>query len=76
MNRTDPGDSVLPPAIREKLWPFLEEGEPSKEPGRPQEEILADLMATNPSIRMNVAELLKAQEEARRASPAQPPSGS
>ena len=37
-------ESVLPPAIREPLWPFLEDHRPAGRTVRPREEILADLV--------------------------------
>jgi hypothetical protein len=50
-------DGVLPPNIRERLWPFLgtERGPVSRARGR--EEILADLLRSNDSIVLNLEEL-------------------
>lgn len=56
---------VLPASVREKLWPFLEEGTQkrgSPTQPRPREEILADLLRSNESIRISLAELRKLQE--------------
>ena len=55
-------DSVLPPNIRQRLWPFLESG---SEPGfgpRRREEILEELLRSNQSIVVNL-ERLKARRE-------------
>jgi hypothetical protein len=50
-------EGVLPPDIRERLWPFLgtEAGVDTRARGR--EEILADLMRSNESIVLNLEEL-------------------
>ncbi|MGE0703665.1 MAG: hypothetical protein AB7P22_06965, partial [Vicinamibacterales bacterium] len=53
-------ESVLPPPIRERLWPYLEDSRPANRPARPREEILADLVRSNESIMMNL-EALKRQ---------------
>ncbi len=53
-------ESVLPPAIRERLWPYLEDPRPANRPVRAREEILADLVRSNESIMMNL-EALKRQ---------------
>jgi len=50
-------ESVLPPMIREPLWPFLEDHRPSGRTARPREEILADLVRSNHSIMLNLEEL-------------------
>jgi hypothetical protein len=52
-------ECVLPLAVREKLWPFLEDHGARAGPARPREEIIADLLRTNESIRINLAELRK-----------------
>lgn len=49
-------DGVLPPAIRQKLWPFLERA-PYSRPTRPRDEVIADLLRSNHSIVMNLEEL-------------------
>jgi hypothetical protein len=50
-------EGVVPPDIRERLWPFL--GTERQLPGgqRAREEILADLMRSNESIVLNLEEL-------------------
>jgi hypothetical protein len=50
-------ESVLPPVIREQLWPFLEDRRPVARSGRGREEILADLVKSNHSILLNLEEL-------------------
>jgi hypothetical protein len=51
-------ESVLPKAIREGLWPYLEEKRrPVDRNARPREEILADLMRSNQSIAISLEEL-------------------
>jgi hypothetical protein len=50
-------ESVLPPVIREPLWPFLEDHRPAARTVRPREEILADLVRSNHSIMLNLEEL-------------------
>jgi AAA family ATP:ADP antiporter len=50
-------EGVLPPAIRDALWPYLEDSRPRRRESRPREEILADLLRSNDSIMMNIEEL-------------------
>ena len=51
-------EGVLPPAVRERLWPFLEGGQPAaKGPARPRDEIVADLLRSHASIVLNLEEL-------------------
>lgn len=50
-------DGVLPADIRDRLWPFLEEGPALIRRDRPREEILADLQHLNESVVLNLAEL-------------------
>ncbi|NOT33905.1 MAG: hypothetical protein HOP12_07020 [Candidatus Eisenbacteria bacterium] len=61
-------ESVLPPDVREVLWPHLEpDRTPQRvdvEPSRDRDQILRDLMHANPSIEINLAEL-RAQQEPR-----------
>jgi hypothetical protein len=47
-------DAVLPPDIRERLWPFLELQPAARRPARRREEILADLLRANESIIMDL----------------------
>jgi hypothetical protein len=62
-------ESVLPPGIREQLWPFLEDRRPVARSSRGREEILADLVRSNHSIMINLEELR------RRAGAAEPSNG-
>jgi ATP:ADP antiporter, AAA family len=50
-------ESVLPPPIRQPLWPYLEDRRPARRPARPVDEILADLLRSNQSIVINLEEL-------------------
>jgi hypothetical protein len=50
--------SVLPPDIRDQLWPFLE-NQHSPEIPRPGDATLAALLRSNESIRINLEELRK-----------------
>ncbi len=51
-------EGVVPPQIRERLWPFLEDGRPpSRAAVRPRQEILEDLLRSHPSIELNLQEL-------------------
>ena len=51
-------DSVLPNAIKPRLWPFLEH-QPPQRSGRDHEETMAALMRSNRSIELNLEELRK-----------------
>jgi hypothetical protein len=50
-------EGVLPPNIRDRLWPYLEDRRQGAEVTRPREEILADLLRSNQSIVMSLEEL-------------------
>ncbi|MFQ5929168.1 MAG: Npt1/Npt2 family nucleotide transporter [Acidobacteriota bacterium] len=53
-------ESILPEAIRKSLWPFLEDDRKAKrERTQSREEILAELMHSNQSIELNLAEIIK-----------------
>jgi len=54
-------DGVLPAAIRQRLWPFIER-RPARRPARPREEVMADLLRSNQSIMLNLQELRRASE--------------
>jgi hypothetical protein len=61
-------ESVLPPNIRDRLWPFLEESATRLPPGtvrRSREELLADLRRSNQSIIINLEKLARKREETR-----------
>jgi len=49
-------EGVLPPAIRQRLWPFLEHRS-AKRSARPTEQVMADLLRSNHSIVLNLEEL-------------------
>jgi hypothetical protein len=50
-------EGVVPAQIRERLWPFLEDERPASRVVRPRQEILADLLRSHPSIKLNLEEL-------------------
>ena len=50
-------EGVLPPTIRERLWPYLEDHRSTSHVTRAREEILADLLRSNQSIVMSLEEL-------------------
>ena len=52
-------ESVLPAAIRESLWPFLEDRRPVTRTSRARDEILADLVRSNQSIMLSLEELTR-----------------
>src|SRR5262249_33567261 len=50
-------ESVLPPRIRERLWPFLEIRPLTRGLTRPREEVIAELLRSHHSIMLNLEEL-------------------
>jgi hypothetical protein len=56
-------EGVLPPDIRDRLWPFLEDSRPKAHVLRPREEILEDLLRSNESIMLNLEELKRRGHE-------------
>jgi hypothetical protein len=50
-------EGVLPPDIRDRLWPFLEDSRPRVRVARPREEILEDLLRSNQSIKLSLEAL-------------------
>jgi AAA family ATP:ADP antiporter len=52
-------ENALPDTIRRRLWPFLEDRRTGGSTGRAREEIIADLLASNQSIALNLEELRK-----------------
>ena len=48
---------MLPPDIRQRLWPFLEDKRAGGGAQRSREEIVADLLRSNQSIMLNLEEL-------------------
>ncbi|MEE8465187.1 MAG: hypothetical protein V3S68_01840, partial [Dehalococcoidia bacterium] len=59
-------ESILPPPIRERLWPFLEDRRKEKRETRSREEILATLMRSHQSIELNLIEIRKQFENSRK----------
>ena len=57
-------EGVLPPAIRELLWPFLEAPPPAGHPERPREEVLDELLRSNQSIAINIEEIRRRSRKA------------
>ena len=53
-------EHVLPGAVRERLWPFLDAPR-TRAAARPREEVLADLLQSNPSIIVHLEELRRLQ---------------
>ena len=52
-------EGVLPPDIRDRLWPFLSDRPRKGRDSRARDEILADLLRSNESIMLNLEELRK-----------------
>jgi hypothetical protein len=50
-------EGVLPPDIRDRLWPFLSDRPRKHSDSRARDEILADLLRSNESIMLNLEEL-------------------
>ncbi len=50
-------ESVLPPSVRQPLWPYLEDRRPAARPTRPRDEVLADLLRSNQSVLINLEQL-------------------
>jgi ATP:ADP antiporter, AAA family len=57
-------DGVLPSAIRQRLWPFID-GAAVKRPARPRAEVIAELLQSNHSIALNLQELKQRGSEIR-----------
>ena len=58
-------ESVLPPQIRFRLWPFLER-KPVTRSTRPRSEIIADLLRSHVSIMLNLDELRRGSADVGR----------
>ena len=50
-------EGVLPPDLRDRLWPFLTDRPKKRQDSRARDEILADLLRSNESIMLNLEEL-------------------
>jgi len=61
-------EGVLPPDIRDRLWPFLSDRPRQRYDGRGREQILADLLRSNESIMLNIEELRRRSERIDAAS--------
>jgi AAA family ATP:ADP antiporter len=59
-------EGVLPPDIREHLWPFLEDTRPAERRARSRDQILSDLMRSYDSIALNLDQV---QQKAASATP-------
>jgi hypothetical protein len=68
-------EGVLPPAIREPLWPFLDNGRPVPQVGRPREKILEDLLRLNETVAINLDELHARDEDLPREGGTRAPEG-
>ena len=55
-------ETILPPMIRDPLWPFLEDHRPAGRTVRPREDVLADLVRSNHSIMLNLEEIKRRTE--------------
>jgi AAA family ATP:ADP antiporter len=58
-------ENALPESVRSGLWPFLEDRRPRRPSARDREAIIADLLRSNESISLNLAELRRRAEEGR-----------
>lgn len=61
-------ESVLPPSVREVLWPYLEPNRTARRadaaaPPRDREQVLKDLLRSNESIEINLEELRRKHRE-------------
>ena len=53
-------EGTLPPVIRTRLWPFLEDRRGARGAVRPRDEILRDLLRSHPSIQLKLDEVRRA----------------
>jgi len=61
-------ETALPEEIRDALWPFLEDTRPAgQRESRSTDEILSDLLHSNQSIVLNLEQMKKLREQARKA---------
>lgn len=69
-------EGVLPPRIRDALWPYLEDERKATPAGprRDRDEIVADLLRSHESIMVNLREL-SARDQAKRAKPTETDTG-
>jgi hypothetical protein len=66
LHATDPGlkgtaleylQHILPPSIREPLWPFLSDERPAEARDREMDDVVDDLLRSHESIRLNLQQL-------------------
>jgi ATP:ADP antiporter, AAA family len=62
-------ESVLPQPVRSRLWPFLEDSRPAGRSTRSRDEIIADLLRSNDSMVLRLAELERRAGRPRDAAP-------
>jgi hypothetical protein len=64
-------ESVLPPQVRDLLWPYLEPERSARSPARPaprdREQVLSDLMRSHQSIEIQLEALRKSHRETTRS---------
>jgi hypothetical protein len=56
-------ESILPPALQESLWPFLDEGKERVKPTKSRDEILDSLLRSHESIQIDLNEIRKRAKE-------------
>ena len=56
-------ESALPPGIRHRLWPFLEDRPPRKHEARRAQELRTELLKSRHSIEINLESLMKKRPE-------------
>jgi AAA family ATP:ADP antiporter len=55
-------ESVLPPEVRDRLWPFLEDRRPAARSPRSRDQILNDLLKSNQSVMLKLEDLRRKQD--------------
>jgi hypothetical protein len=55
-------EHILPGALRQRLWPFLDAPPAAPAPGRARSDVVSELLHSNPSIMMNLEELRRMTE--------------
>jgi hypothetical protein len=54
-------EGVLPPAVRDALWPYLDDQRPRRTVSRDKEALVAELMRSHPSMTLNLHDLAAAE---------------
>jgi len=63
-------EGVLPPAVRDALWPYLDDQRPSRRTmTRDREALVAELMRSHPSMTLNLQDLAEAELDRRTPRP-------